>query len=117
MRADVCRALWRTCAAWLVAWTGPQIAAAADAPHAGPSLGEQLPSAAVVPFIAMLLSIAVFPLVAPHWWERNRSKAIVSLVLSLPLAVYLVVAFGDGGLQQLVHKVAEYLSFIALLAA
>src|SRR6185312_4326567 len=43
--------------------------AAADG-HAGESLGAQLPLATVFPFVAMLLSIALFPLFAGHWWER-----------------------------------------------
>lgn len=90
---------------------------AAESAGGTPSLGDQLPLIALIPFLVMLLSIALFPLFAHHWWESNRNKAIVSLVLSLPLAIYLVVAFGDAGLHQLAHKMAEYLSFIALLAA
>jgi Na+/H+ antiporter NhaD/arsenite permease-like protein len=90
---------------------------AAETPHAAESLGDQLPLAAVLPFLAMLLSIALFPLVANHWWEHNRNKGIISAVLATPLAVYLVVMFGNAGLHQLGHKFAEYVSFIALLAA
>jgi Na+/H+ antiporter NhaD/arsenite permease-like protein len=90
--------------------------AAADG-HAGESLGAQLPVATVVPFAAMLLSIALFPLFAGHWWERNRNKAIVVGVLAGPLALYLAFAFGSVGIHELSHKLAEYVSFIALLAA
>ncbi len=90
---------------------------AAETSHFPESLGDQLPLATILPFVAMLLSIAIFPLAASHWWEHNRNKGIVSAVLAAPLAIYLVVMFGDAGLHQLGHKLAEYVSFIALLAA
>ena len=37
-----------------------------------------LPVSWVLPFAAMLLAIAVGPLWAPHHWESNRTKLIVS---------------------------------------
>jgi len=85
--------------------------------HASGSLGAQLPNAAVLPFAALLLSIAIFPLIAGHWWEHNRNKAVVAALFSAPLAIYMVVAFGEAGLHELGHKLNEYVSFIALLAA
>jgi Na+/H+ antiporter NhaD/arsenite permease-like protein len=70
-----------------------------------------LPVYTVVPFVAMLLAIAICPLWIPHWWESNRNKFIVALLLGVPvLALYLVrrppalVAMGE-----------EYVSFIILL--
>ena len=85
--------------------------------HTGPSLGEQLPLAAILPFCAMLLSIALFPLAAGHWWEQNRHKAIVATLLAAPLAIYLGIVFGMSGIHELLHALKEYLSFIALLGA
>ena len=41
-----------------------------------------MPLLAVAPFVALLMSIAVFPLAAAHWWEHNRNKAIVVSLLS-----------------------------------
>ena len=35
------------------------------------NIGEHLPIWSVIPFIGILLSIAVFPLVAPHFWHKN----------------------------------------------
>lgn len=103
-------------AATLVLFAQPTSVIAAD-DHAGASLGAQLPIAAVIPFLAMLLSIAVFPLVAAHWWEHNRNKALVAALLSVPLAIYVSLAFGEAGIHELWHKLAEYVSFMALLAA
>ncbi len=71
-----------------------------------------LPLYSLVPFIAMLLAIAVFPLWLPHWWESNRSKLVVSAVLGTPVLV-LYLARQPGAL---VHMAADYVSFIILLA-
>ncbi len=46
-----------------------------------------LPVAAVLPFVLMLLAIAICPLRAPHWWESNRNKLGVSVLLGLPILV------------------------------
>jgi len=91
---------------------------AAEVGHAIPGIGDRLPLATVVPFAALLLSIAVFPLMAAHWWEKNRNKGIVVSLLSVPLAMYLIWTYGpEGGGHELLHKVKEYASFMALLAA
>jgi Na+/H+ antiporter NhaD/arsenite permease-like protein len=66
----------------------------------------------VLPFVAMLLAIAVCPLAVPHWWESNRNKFFVSAALGLPvLAVY-----GVRHPAALAHTTADYVSFIILLA-
>ena len=66
----------------------------------------------VLPFVAMLLAIAVCPLWIPHWWESNRNKFFVSAALGLPvLAVY-----GVRHPAALAHTTADYVSFIILLA-
>jgi Na+/H+ antiporter NhaD/arsenite permease-like protein len=80
---------------------------------AHPPLGELFPLWSVLPFAAMLLSIAILPLLAPAIWEHNRNKAIVSLLLGAPVAVW--TATLDPG--ALAHAGSEYLSFILLLGA
>jgi Na+/H+ antiporter NhaD/arsenite permease-like protein len=66
----------------------------------------------VLPFVAMLLAIAVCPLWVPHWWEPNRNKFIVAAALGLPvLAVY-----GVNHPAVLLHTAEDYVSFIVLLA-
>ena len=44
-----------------------------------------LPAWTVAPFAALLLAIAVLPLVrrTAHWWESNRSKFMVSAACGL----------------------------------
>jgi Na+/H+ antiporter NhaD/arsenite permease-like protein len=91
--------------------------AAAKGSDEGPSLSRDLPLASVLPFGLMLLGIAVFPLVAPHWWEHNKNRAIVAAVLAGPVAIYLLAMGGSEGLHVLIEKAEEYIAFIVLLSA
>ena len=63
----------------------------------------------------MLLSIAIAPLVAGNWWERNINKLWYVIIISVPTAIALV-SLGLG--EQLWHQmVYDYIPFIVLLAA
>ena len=65
----------------------------------------------VAPFVAMLLAIAVCPLWVTHWWESNRNKGIVALLLGLPiLGLYLA-----NRPRALLAMGEEYVSFIILI--
>ncbi len=69
----------------------------------------------LIPFCLMLLMIAIGPLIAEKWWEKNLNKLIVSLVLGIPTALCLI--FGGMG-HDLEHQVVfDYLPFIILLLA
>jgi len=83
----------------------------------GPSLGAELPLWTVLPFMGLLLSIALFPLFLGHWWEKNRHRAIVSFGFAAPVVVYLLAKHGAEGGHELVHKMHEYVSFVTLLAS
>ena len=74
---------------------------------------ESIPLLAGVPFIVLLLLIAVMPLAFPHFWEKNRNKAIISALVSLPILIYLLGSYP----LELVHSLEDYISFIVLLAA
>lgn len=81
------------------------------------SLGKQLPLAGALPFLALLSSIALFPLLFPHWWENNRNKAWVALLCCLPVIIYMGAVHGSPGLGELLHKCREYCSFLILLGS
>jgi Na+/H+ antiporter NhaD/arsenite permease-like protein len=81
------------------------------APHA-----LELPVWTVLPFAGLLLSIAILPLFAAHFWESNRNKGIVAGLFALPVAFYLL-SLGEAGLHELLEKAREYASFILLLGA
>ncbi|RLT44625.1 MAG: sodium:proton antiporter [Chloroflexi bacterium] len=65
-------------------------------------------------FAAMLAAIAILPLVAGHWWHRNRNKLLVSVVLSLPVLLFLM---AEGIYAPIGHAVEEYFAFIVLLGS
>jgi Na+/H+ antiporter NhaD/arsenite permease-like protein len=70
-----------------------------------------LPAHTVLPFVAMLLAIAVLPLWVPWWWEHNRNKVLLSAVLGVPVLALYLVRRPDAVL----HVAEDYVSFIILL--
>jgi hypothetical protein len=56
----------------------------------------------IVPFMLILLAIALLPLVIPHWWEHNPNKALVALILGVPVAGYLLLQ-GETGWHRVQH--------------
>ncbi|MCA9672645.1 MAG: sodium:proton antiporter [Myxococcales bacterium] len=76
-------------------------------------IGHTLPMWSVLPFAALLLCIALLPVLAEHWWESNRNKGIVALLLGLPVAIYL----WPQDNHAVLHALHEYVAFIALLGA
>lgn len=83
----------------------------------GEALGDQLPLWSMIPFAGMLLSIAIFPIVKPHWWEKNMLW--VALFWSFVFLVPFVFAYGmDETIYQLIHTVVlDYVPFLLLLFA
>ena len=80
-------------------------------------LGDDLSPWSVVPFAGLLVAIALLPLVAPHFWHRDRNKAWISALGASPVALYLIAGFGAHGFEQLGILAHEYVSFIALLGS
>jgi Na+/H+ antiporter NhaD/arsenite permease-like protein len=71
-----------------------------------------VPEAAwALPFAGLLLSIAVLPLAAPHFWESNLRKLGVCAVLGAPV----LVLYLGARPATLVHAARDYVSFIVLL--
>ncbi|GAB4298303.1 MAG: sodium:proton antiporter [Ignavibacteriaceae bacterium] len=67
----------------------------------------------VAPFIVLLLMIATGPLFYKHFWERHYPK--VALFLGSVTVIYYLYFLNDT--HSLLHTLAEYLSFIALLSS
>ncbi|MCB0273484.1 MAG: sodium:proton antiporter [Calditrichaeota bacterium] len=82
----------------------------------GDDLGKALPVWSIIPFVGILLSIAVFPLVAGHWWHHNFGK--VSLFWALLFGIPFVIAFKGAAIHEILHVyLLEYIPFIILLWA
>lgn len=72
-----------------------------------------VPLYAAGPFVLLLASIAVVPLVAPHWWEREYPKVTFSLALIVVL-YYLLVLRRPA---RLLVTAEDYASFIILIGS
>ena len=69
----------------------------------------------MIPFGIMLLMIAIGPLIAEKFWEKNGNKLLVSLILGVPTAICLIIG---GMTQELEHQLFfDYIPFIVLLLA
>ena len=70
----------------------------------------------ILPFAAMLGTIALAPLIpaVAHHWERQRIQLMVALVLGVPVALWFILG-GDS--SAVVHALVEYGQFISLLLA
>jgi Na+/H+ antiporter NhaD/arsenite permease-like protein len=64
-----------------------------------------------LPFVFLLLAIAILPLAAPHFWESNLRKLAVAALLGLPVGVLYLRARPEA----LLHASLDYASFIVLL--
>ena len=92
--------------------------AAGGAGHAG---GFVPPVWTILPFIGILLSIALFPLFANHFWEHHYPKvsaawlvvAVILMYLSVPAEVGFSAAFG----KRFFSTYEEYIAFIILLGS
>ncbi|MFT3753472.1 MAG: sodium:proton antiporter [Paludibacter sp.] len=68
-----------------------------------------------IPFAIMLLAIAAGPLLAEKWWEENKNKLLVSVFLSIPVIIYMLV---NGLSVNLTHTILyDYIPFIILLGS
>lgn len=70
-----------------------------------------------VPFAGLLLSIALVPLLAPHFWHRHFGKLTAGWALAFLLPFAAVFGPGAAGVNLAHALLAEYLPFVILLLA
>lgn len=71
----------------------------------------------ILPFVSLLLMIAILPLVpkVDHWWHQNKNKLTVSLICAvIGVSLYLM---PTGDWHKVLHVYMEYAAFIMLLAS
>jgi len=77
-------------------------------------IGTQLPLWSILPFIGILLSIALFPLLAPHIWHHHYPK--ITAGWALALAVPFLIAYTKTAFHSILHTyIIDYIPFIILL--
>jgi len=76
--------------------------------------GAVLPLWSAIPFVGILLSIAIFPLVNVHFWHHHFGK--VSLFWALAFALPYLAVFKGKAFYDLLHiHLLDYIPFIILL--
>ncbi len=102
---------------WIKATALTALAATAGAARAGEVDGAAMSVAWGVPFVGMLMSIALLPLLAPHFWHQHFGKVTAGWAVAFMLPFALVFGMGAAA-ANLVHALlAEYLPFVILLTA
>jgi Na+/H+ antiporter NhaD/arsenite permease-like protein len=82
--------------------------------HGHVNLGEILSLYSIIPFVGILLSIALFPLFAPEFWHHHFGK--VSAFWATVIAVPLLIMYKGDALHSFLHiLIADYVPFIILL--
>jgi len=69
----------------------------------------------IIPFVLMLAAIAVLPLTYNHFWEKNKNKLIIAIILSIPVIVYMLYNSLEKDLYH--TMVFDYIPFIILLGS
>lgn len=77
-------------------------------------IGSLLPLWSILPFVGILLSIALIPLVFPHFWHDHFPK--VSFFWALVFAIPFIYFFKQTALNEIAHIIIiDYIPFILLL--
>ena len=89
-------------------------ALAADAPHVD---GAALGAAWAIPFVGLLLSIAILPLAAPHLWHHHYGKIAAAWALTFLVPFALTYGSEVATFEFLHVMLLDYVPFIVLLFA
>ena len=100
---------WVAACALLLVWPGLAFAADFDGSKLSPLWG--------VPFAGILLSIALMPLLVPHFWHHHFGKVAAAWALAF-LVPFAVVFGASAAAVSFTHALlAEYIPFVILLTA
>jgi len=109
--------LWRPAALGLAVW----LWSAAPALAAGGPGGFIPPVWTIGPFVGILLSIALFPLFAPHFWEHHFGKISAAWLVLAIVLMYFSVPPHQGFIEvygaRFFSTAEEYVAFIILLGS
>lgn len=96
--------------------TSSEATTESDHGNKGHDIGKELPLWSVIPFVGILLSIALFPLLAPHFWHRHYPK--VSLFWAVVFAVPFLTAYREIAVHEILHiYLVDYIPFIILIGS
>ena len=82
---------------------------------AGPGQSYSFPLFSIIPFVGILLSIAIIPLINHHFWELHYGKVSLFWALSFILPSLFFIGFDDISYSIVHTALLEYFPFIILL--
>lgn len=68
-----------------------------------------------IPFVAILLCIAVMPLVKAEWWEKHQPLVVIICILAFVIPYAIMFGVSEAAETVLECLVNDYLSFVVLL--
>lgn len=81
---------------------------------AAEEMARELPLWSGLPFVGILLSIALFPMFAPHFWHKHFPK--ISAAWALIFAIPFIFEYTDLAVYEIIHiYLIDYIPFIILL--
>lgn len=84
----------------------------------GPTIpGATISAVWVIPFVCMLLSIAIMPLAMPHFWEHHFGKIAVFWGVAFLIPCWIVYGWSTALFEFLHIIILDYIPFIVLLFA
>lgn len=101
-------------AAAALATTSP--AFAAEAGHAA-LVWSDFPLFWAIPFVGILLSIAILPLVAPHFWHHRQGAVAIGWALAFLIPFAALYGFEHAHHEFLHSMLLEYIPFVVMLFA
>ncbi|MCP4633240.1 MAG: sodium:proton antiporter [candidate division Zixibacteria bacterium] len=82
--------------------------------HQDVGIGKLIPLWSIIPFVGILLSIAIFPLIAPIFWEHHFPK--ISFAWALIFAIPFLFFYRGDAVYEILHiYIIDYIPFIILL--
>jgi Na+/H+ antiporter NhaD/arsenite permease-like protein len=113
LEAPMFRRVWAPALVALLA-VAAQPSNAVAATEGAASIGETLPAWSALPFVGILLSIALFPLLAGRFWHHHYGK--VTAFWGLALALPFIAAYRGPAVHAVLHMaIVDYIPFIILI--
>jgi Na+/H+ antiporter NhaD/arsenite permease-like protein len=78
-------------------------------------VSTSLPAWSIIPFVGMLLSIAIIPLVKPEFWEAHMLHAAIGWSLAFLIPFAFAYGMGEAWYRLLESVLLDYVPFIVLL--
>jgi Na+/H+ antiporter NhaD/arsenite permease-like protein len=85
--------------------------------HSGLTAGSEVPSVQAVPFVGLILSLAILQAVAPDLWHKHERKIVAAWALATLVILGVSSGWGTVGATLIETALKDYVPFIILISA